>query len=194
MKIVGISGSPSAPSRSAALLELAAQGLTLQGLDTQRIAVRELPAQALQRAEFGHPQIVAVLQALAEAEVLIIATPIYKAAYSGLLKTLLDLLPEDGLRGKTVLPLASGGSPAHLLALDYGLKPVLSALGARDILDGVYAVDSQMPRDAQGQYRADEALRQRLERALQPLLRRAAERRRLLPATAWAPAQLRWSV
>ena len=56
----------------------------------------------------------------------IVATPIYKAAYSGLLKVFLDLLPAEALRGKTVLPLASGGSVAHLLALDYALKPVLS--------------------------------------------------------------------
>ncbi|AHF94865.1 hypothetical protein OPIT5_28715 [Opitutaceae bacterium TAV5] len=34
------------------------------------------------------------------------------------------------LRGKTVLLLASAGSPAHLPAIDHALKPVLSALAA----------------------------------------------------------------
>ncbi len=63
----------------------------------------------------------------------VVATPIYKAAYTGGLKALFDILPQSALRGKTVLPLATGGSPAHLLAIDYALKPVLSALGASDL-------------------------------------------------------------
>ena len=57
---------------------------------------------------------------------------------------MLDLLDEKALAGKVVLPIATGGSPAHLLALEYGLKPVLSALGARHILAGVYATDKQV--------------------------------------------------
>lgn len=39
----------------------------------------------------------------------ILATPVYKAAYSGLLKTFLDLLPQGGLRDKVVLPIARNG-------------------------------------------------------------------------------------
>ncbi len=66
------------------------------------------------------------------------------AAYSGALKTLLDLLPERALQGKVVLPLATGGTVAHLLAVDYALKPVLSALKAQEILHGVFADDSQV--------------------------------------------------
>ncbi|MDJ0475973.1 NAD(P)H-dependent oxidoreductase, partial [Pantoea eucalypti] len=60
------------------------------------------------------------------------------------LKTLLDLLPERALEHKVVLPLASGGSVGHMLALDYALKPVLNALKAQEILHGVYAEDSQI--------------------------------------------------
>ncbi len=42
-----------------------------------------------------------------------------------------------------VLPLATGGTVAHMLAVDYALKPVLSALKAQEILHGVFADDSQ---------------------------------------------------
>jgi FMN reductase len=100
-------------------------------------------------------------------------TPIYKAAYSGLLKLFLDLLPPDALRGKTVVPLATGGSSAHFLALDYALKPVLSALGARLILDGVFGTDDQFTRSPGGGYGLDETLSKRLGRALAPLLQSA---------------------
>ena len=60
-----------------------------------------------------------------------VATPVYKAAYSGLLKVLLDLLPQTALKEKTVLPLATGGSPHHMLALDYALRPVLQSADKR---------------------------------------------------------------
>ena len=64
----------------------------------------------------------------AAARGLVIATPVYKAAYSGLLKTFLDLLPQFGLREKVILPLVTGGTPAHVLAIDYALRPVLNSL------------------------------------------------------------------
>jgi len=68
-----------------------------------------------------------------------------------------------------VLPLATGGSLAHFLALDYALKPVLAALGARDILDGVYATDAQLVPHESGGFVPDDGLVERLDRALQPL-------------------------
>ncbi|MNE90566.1 FMN reductase (NADPH) [compost metagenome] len=43
-----------------------------------------------------------------------------------------------------VLPLATGGTVAHMLAVDYALKPVLNALKAQEILHGVFADDSQV--------------------------------------------------
>ncbi|NEE56082.1 FMN reductase (NADPH), partial [Streptomyces sp. SID8455] len=77
----------------------------------------------------------------ARADGIVIGTPVYKAAYSGLLKTLLDLLPQYALTGKTVLPLATGGSTAHVLALDYALRPVLSSMGAAHIVQGWFVLD-----------------------------------------------------
>jgi FMN reductase len=43
-----------------------------------------------------------------------------------------------------VLPMATGGSIAHMLAVDYALKPVLSALKAQEMLQGIFADDSQI--------------------------------------------------
>ncbi len=43
-----------------------------------------------------------------------------------------------------MLPLATGGTVAHLLAVNYALKPVLKALKAQEILHGVFADDSQV--------------------------------------------------
>jgi len=163
--VTAISGSPSPRSRSTALLQIALTRLEHDELTQHTVHVRELPAAALLAADAQHLQIRAAVAAVEAAELVIVATPIYKAAYSGLLKTFLDLLPQDALRGKTVLPLATGGSTAHLLALDYALKPVLTALGARHILDGVFATDDQLQPHEAGHV-PDATLLRRLDRAL----------------------------
>jgi FMN reductase len=81
---------------------------------------------------------------VAAADVVVLATPLYKVAYSGLLKCFLDLLPRDAFAGKWVWPLATGGSAAHLLAIDHALRPVLDSLGARRLLRTVFATDAQV--------------------------------------------------
>lgn len=144
MTILLLAGSPSTPSRSGRLLHYTGQRLALLGHASRRLQVRDLPADALLKADFKNEGIIAAAAEVAQAQALVIATPVYKAAYSGVLKAFLDLLPQDGLKGKLVLPLATGGSQSHMLALDYALRPVLSSLGARHVLPSIYATDAQV--------------------------------------------------
>jgi FMN reductase len=126
-------------------------------------------------ARFDHPEIRAVTDRVADA--VVVATPVYKAAYSGLLKVL-DVLPQTALKGKLVLPLATGGSPHHMLALDYALRPVLQSLGARHILPGIYATDQGVPLLPEGGYGLAPEIAERVEDAAQLLatdLRRSAQ-------------------
>jgi len=175
MSVVALAGSPSAPSRSTALLRHVLARLD-DDVARSEIVLRDLPPAALVRAQFDVPAIRRAREQVAAARVVVIATPIYKASFSGLLKAFLDLLPQDALRGKTVLVLGTGGSAGHLLALDYALKPVLAALGARHILDSIYAVDAQFAPHAIHGHVADDAIVQRIERALAdaPVALRAA--------------------
>ncbi|MFJ7061662.1 NADPH-dependent FMN reductase [Streptomyces microflavus] len=139
--VLSVSGSPSATSRTARLLRHLDADLSAQGHEVIPLDVRTLPAEALLGADFAHPEIVRATELFARADGIVIGTPVYKAAYSGLLKTLLDLLPQYALTGKTVLPLATGGSTAHVLALDYALRPVLSSMGAAHIVQGWFVLD-----------------------------------------------------
>ena len=66
-----------------------------------------------------------------------------------------------------MLPIAIGGTIAHLLAIEYALKPVLSELRARHLLGGVYAVDKQIQLQADGSLGLDEEIEPRLKDALQ---------------------------
>lgn len=63
-----------------------------------------------------------------------------RGAYSGVLKALIDLLPQDVLKHKPILPIMTGGSPSHLLALEYTLKPLLATLKGHN-LKGLYLLD-----------------------------------------------------
>ncbi|MBB2916677.1 NADPH-dependent FMN reductase [Cupriavidus alkaliphilus] len=166
MSILTLSGSPSAQSRSGLVLAHLRTALEAAGERTRHLELRELPAGPLLAARADDPAIDAATRAVAEAQVVVLATPVYKAAYSGLLKAFLDMLPQTGLRDKIVLPIATGGSLAHALAIDYALRPVLAALGSRQILPGIFAVDQQIEAvDAAGarQGRFDAALAARLD-------------------------------
>jgi len=77
-----------------------------------------------------HPGADAARELLAAATVAVVATPVYKASYTGLLKTFLDLYGPDGLAGVVVVPLVVSGNPAHALVGEVHLRPVLVELGA----------------------------------------------------------------
>ncbi|WUD72155.1 NADPH-dependent FMN reductase [Streptomyces sp. NBC_00510] len=139
--VLSVSGSPSPTSRTNRLLRHLDDRLRRQGHEVTPLEVRTLPAEALLGADSRHPAIVTVAEQFTRADGIVIGTPVYKAAYSGLLKSLLDLLPQYALSGKTVLPLATGGSIAHVLAIDYALRPVLSSMGASHIVPGWFTLD-----------------------------------------------------
>ena len=144
MKILLLSASPSRASSSRALLTDVGERLARLGHDLSWLDVSDLPPKALLHADFHDADIVSANAQMAEAQALVIATPIYQASYTGILKLFLDILPQDGLNGKIVLPLATAGSQSHMLALDYALRPVLTSLSARHVLPGIYATDAQV--------------------------------------------------
>src|SRR3954464_15604034 len=125
--IATISSSPSEISRTDAVLFHVTKRLIGRGHRVTPIVLRDLPAEPLIRGRSDHPVIAAAVAVLEQADAVVVTTPVYKAAYSGLLKVFLDLLPQYALRGKAVLPLATGGTPAHVLAGDYALRPPLTS-------------------------------------------------------------------
>jgi len=160
INVVGVSGSPAAKSRSRTLLDGALTALERYGTRVGRVDLAELPADAL----LGRRQDAAVADALAAAQsarIIVVSTPIYRATYSGLLKVFFDLLPQDALAGKVAIAIATGATPAHFLAIDHGLRPLLASVGAVTVSTGVYGTDAQF-RDG----KPDAALVERVERAV----------------------------
>ncbi|WEK55287.1 MAG: NADPH-dependent FMN reductase [Candidatus Cohnella colombiensis] len=168
-RVLIISGSPTANSRLHGLTQYSEQRLQDFGHEVETLFVADLPAEDLIKANFAGPEIVKAVAAVDRADAVIIASPVYKASFTGVLKTFLDLLPQKGLQSKLVLPLFIGGSIAHLLAIDYALKPVVSALGGTHILQGVYGTDQWVTRLEEGGYRLDDDLQLRLSESVSQL-------------------------
>ncbi|MFJ7314820.1 NADPH-dependent FMN reductase [Pseudomonas sp. NPDC098747] len=177
MLVVSLGGSPSLRSRSGVLLAHSQRWLQQQGVEVVSYQVRDFPAEDLLHARFDSPKVLDLLQQIENADGLLIATPVYKASFSGALKTVLDLLPERALNHKIVLPMATGGSIAHMLVVDYALKPVLSALKAQEMLQGIFAEDSQIAYgEGSAQAQLAPALQQRLHEALDQFVSAMARR------------------
>ena len=168
IRIVSLSASPSSISRTQFLLGVIGTHLVGPGVDLTQINLRELPADELLAIAPMGSKISTAIDLVTQADVVIVATPIYKAAYTGLLKAMLDLLPQNGLADKIVMPIATAGGSAHFLALDYALKPVLSALGAHPVLRGMFVAEVDLP-GADGHYALSENLRGRIAGTLREL-------------------------
>jgi len=82
------------------------------------------------------------VEAVRGLDLVIFASPTYKASYTGLLKVFLDRFPSNGLDGVVAVPLMLGAGPGHQLAPEVFLKPVLAELGAILPTRALYVVDS----------------------------------------------------
>ncbi len=97
--------------------------------------------------EFGNAKVNDAIAAVQRCNVIVCASPTFKATYTGLLKLFLDQIPSDGLAGITAFPVMLGAGPAHLLAPDLLLKPVLVELGAICPAVGLYLIDKSFAED-----------------------------------------------
>jgi FMN reductase len=142
--VVILSGSPSANSKTAKIGDTVADWLNQRDINATHIKVRDFSPEALLRGDMGDASLKAALDLVATADGIVLATPTYKASFSGLLKAFLDLLPQHGLKDKVVMPLGTGGSLAHMLALDYGLRPVMQSMRPRLIVPSVFILDQHL--------------------------------------------------
>ncbi|QVQ51804.1 NAD(P)H-dependent oxidoreductase [Spiractinospora alimapuensis] len=136
-------GNPRPGSRTAtAALAAARHVADRRGLsgDARVIELSDLAPTLL--APTPDTEVTAALERVRSSRVLVVASPTYKATYTGLLKAFLDLLPGDALSGVTALPLLVMGSPAHTLAVEVHLRPLLLELGATVPTPGLAVLQS----------------------------------------------------
>ncbi|HEY8171695.1 MAG TPA: NAD(P)H-dependent oxidoreductase [Dehalococcoidia bacterium] len=141
IRAVAISGSPRTPSKSKTLAETMLETLRRNGCKTDLIDVAVLPAEALV-ARAPAVEIDKAIATVGTAQIVIAATPTYRALYTGVLKAFFDLMPPGHLVGKICVPIQTAAAPAHFLAIEYGFRPLFASLDGIPI-SGVYAVDEQ---------------------------------------------------
>jgi FMN reductase len=75
---------------------------------------------------------------IAAAAAVLVAAPVYRASFPGVLKNLLDIVPVGALQAKPMGIVAMGGSAHHYLAVDTQLRAVLGWFGALVAPTSVY--------------------------------------------------------
>ncbi|MCQ9177590.1 FMN reductase [Streptomyces sp. IBSBF 2953] len=159
MKLVVVSAGLSVPSSTRLLADrlarAAQRGTTV---DVQVVELRDLAVEIAHNLTNGFPggKLAAALEAVTDADGLIVVTPVFSASYSGLFKSFFDVLDQEALAGKPVLIAATGGSARHSLVLEHALRPLFSHLRAVVVPTAVYAASEDW--GAQG-------LPERIERA-----------------------------
>jgi FMN reductase len=144
-RIVGFSGSPRRPSKTRSLVEMVAAEVACR--QQVRLDIYDVSdagpglGAALQRKDLTLPA-ARIIDAIEQADALIIGTPVYKGAYTGLFKHAFDLVDPRALIGKPVLLTATGGGPRHALVVEHALRPLFGFFEALTIPTAVYASDA----------------------------------------------------
>ncbi len=139
MSIAVVVGNPKARSRTYQAAHLVAERLAGRPADLS-IDLTDLGPALLDWSDQGIADLVAAVQAC---DLVVVASPTYKASYTGLLKLFLDRFGGGSLAGVTAVPVMLGGHWKHALAADLLLKPVLVELGATCPTAGLFLLDSE---------------------------------------------------
>lgn len=145
LQIVGISGNLTRPSRTRTLVEAVLSEARRRGLgDTRAFDIVDAgPGIGVSLSRDGAvAEVDRVLSAIEGADVIIAASPVYKASYTGLFKHLLDLLDPKSLQGRPVVLAATGGSDRHALVIEHQLRPLFGFFGAHILPVSLYAANT----------------------------------------------------
>ena len=147
LRITTIVGNPRVGSRTrlaadavAVSIEALAQAA---GRTTERQVI-ELASLAGELFAFPSEAVDAAVALALSSDVLVVASPTYKATYTGLLKAYFDRFGTDALAGVVAVPMMMGGAPIHFLAVDAHLTPLLQEIGASCPTCGLFILESEL--------------------------------------------------
>ena len=138
--IVTIVGNPKPASRTRTAAEVVAAAIQrlAPGSTSPAATTIELADHAAALVQWGAPEVREMKATVLAARGLVVASPTYKGAYTGLLKLFLDQFDRDELGGVPTVALMTGGSAAHALAVEVHLRPVLVEIGASLPTRGIF--------------------------------------------------------
>jgi FMN reductase len=147
-RVAVIVGNPKAESRTLSAAVHVAEELTGSAPDL----VVDLATVGGALLDWQDPTVSDLVEQVRSADLVVVASPTYKATYTGLLKLFLDAFPYDGLRGTIAVPLMLGAGLGHTLAPELGLRSVLVELGANVPVRSLFVLEKSY--DDPGAYTA----------------------------------------
>jgi MsuE subfamily FMN reductase len=153
IELLGISGSPTQGSHTLEAVERAVEyaRASQPDLSAEVINVRDHDVQFCDGRDpalyEGDTRM--IIDKVQAADALMIGTPMYRASYTGVLKNLFDIIPDDALLGKPVGLIATGGTDHHFLAIEHELKPVIGFFSGYPIPGAVYANNDHYSQDGE---------------------------------------------
>ena len=173
ISIVAVSGSLHSPSKTTVLVHEILEGFATAlrsgagndlEVETHLIELSDIGREfsgALSRDDLS-PVAEDALRRIESATLLIVASPVYRASFTGLFKHVFDFVGQYALIDKPVLLAATGGSDRHALIIEHQFRPLFSFFQAITLPIGVYASDTDFV-----DYRIDsQALRDRIDQAI----------------------------
>jgi FMN reductase len=136
VKAAVVVGNPKPASRTLAAATYVARELSGRDADL----VVDLATLGSRLLDWQDPHVAGLVSEIGAADLVVVASPTYKATYTGLLKLFLDRFSTEGLRGVAV-PLMLGAGPTHALAPELTLRPLLAEIGGTTVR-GHYVLDS----------------------------------------------------
>jgi len=183
MRVVGFSGGLSVPSKTLglvdAILDEFARDDAIESEIIDLASVATAFGSALYRSQLAAEHEL-LLQRIEQADVIVVASPVYRAAYPGLFKHVFDLIEREALEHKIVVLAANGGSGHHALIIESHLRPLFTNLGAYTVPTGIYS----QTQDFSGYQLTSEAVLSRIADAV-------AEARHLRSRLTWDNSPVR---
>ena len=142
-RITTVVGNPKQRSRTRQVAEAVAAEVGRR-IGTAPGTTIDLAEYAARLFDWDDSELQALTAEVAASQVVVVASPTYKATYTGLLKAFLDRYGNNGLGGVAAVPVMVGAAPIHALAPDAYLRPLLVELGASVPTRSLYVLESQL--------------------------------------------------
>lgn len=142
LHVTVLAGNPKPASRTLRVAEAVVDRLLAPGAVETRVI--DLAEHAGAIFSWPSAEMAELTATVAASDLLVVASPTYKATYTGLLKGFLDRYPANGLAGVVAIPVMTGADSTHSVGLDAHLRPLLVELGASVPTRGLYFAMNRM--------------------------------------------------
>jgi FMN reductase len=142
--VVFISGSPQTSSRSTRIASIIAERVDAADIRVRRFGLSDFESSELVYARADGRVAQHYLGVIESARAVVFSTPVYKATFSGGLKLMIDLIPPDMLRGKTVLAVASARIGRHFQSVQRAFDDLYRFFDVGFVVPPVFVLDEQL--------------------------------------------------